>query len=111
MLELCHSSLSTPRDSPQSRDEVLELVLRKNQKSICPQSLLSPQSHNPLKHTGYPQWFPVFIANGESFGKKIFALAIPLSSINPVFIVAQSWVGGIRDQEGGQGVAGEVRKS
>lgn len=25
----------------------------------------------------------MFIANGESFGKKIFALAIPLSSINP----------------------------
>lgn len=79
------------------------LVLRKNQKSICPQSLLSPLSHNPLKHVGYPQWFPVFIANEESFGKKIFALAIPLSSINPVSIVAQSWVGGIEEQEGGQG--------
>lgn len=79
------------------------LVLRKNQKSICPQSLLSPLSHNPLKHVGCPQWFPVFIANEESFGKKIFALAIPLSSINPVSIVAQSWVGGIEEQEGGQG--------
>lgn len=45
----------------------------------------------------------MFIANEESFGKKIFALAIPLSSINPVFIVTQSWVRGIRDQEGGQG--------
>lgn len=79
------------------------LVLRKNQKSLCPQSLLSPQSHNSLKRIGYPQRFPVFIANEESFGKKIFALAIPLSSINPVSISAQSWVRGIEEQEGGQG--------
>lgn len=79
------------------------LVLTKNQKSMCPQSLLSSQSHNSLKHVGYPQQFPVFIANEESFGKKIFALAIPLSSINSVSIVARNWIGGIEEQEGGEG--------
>lgn len=54
----------------------------------------------------YTQRFPVFIANEQSFGKKIFALAIPLSSINPTFHRQRvAGLEGERSGRGGQGVS------
>lgn len=63
------------------------LKITENQRSICvpPIPAFTIELQPSLKHIYYTQWFPVFIANEESFGKKIFALAIPLLSINPTF--------------------------
>lgn len=41
--------------------------------------LISPQSYSPLQNLPVIH-FPVFIANEQSSGKKIFALGIPLWS-------------------------------